>query len=144
MKVLAFIASSLHEQSYALLNLFEVELKDKLEEMGVKVVDASADAPTVVDLIKEANPEEIVLVGVSLSRKEPGVYVYKPKPKEVRDYYELATLARATLTGYLDISALIDGIQVFAPELLEKMIVVECVPPCKDLKEKVLEVLKAS
>ncbi len=144
MKVLAYIASSLHESSYALLDLFEKELKDELERMGVKVIDASADAPTVVDLIKEANPEEIVVVGVSFSKGKPGVYVYKPKPKPVSDYYELAALARATLTGYLDVSALIDGIQVFAPELLEKITVVECVPPCEGLREKVLEVLRAS
>ncbi len=142
-KVVAFIASSMDEASYSLLELFEGPFGNKIKEMGAGVLDASADAPTVVDLLKEMGAEEIILVAVKRREgRKPGIYVYKPKPKEVKDYYELAKLARATLTGYLDVEALIDGIQVFAPEYLERMTVMECEPPCEGLEDKVLELLR--
>ena len=143
MKVVAFIASSSDEHSYSLLNLFEGPLGEKLKEMGVGVLDASADAPTVVDLLKEMKATEVYLVAVKRRKgRKPGVYVYKPKPKEVKDYYELAKLARGTLTGYLDVEALIDGLQVFWPEIFGFLTVVECEPPCPELGDKVLELVK--
>jgi len=142
MKVVAFIASSSDAASYSLLELFEGPFGDELKKRGIGVLDASADAPTVVDLLKEMNATKVYLVAVKRRKgRKPGVYVYRPEPKQVRDYYELAKLARGTLTGYLDVEALIDGLQVFWPEIFGSLTVIECEPPCPELEEKVLELV---
>jgi hypothetical protein len=142
-KVVAFIASSSDATSYSLLELFDGPFGEELKSYGVEVIDATADAPTVVDLIKEKGGEELILVAVKRREgRKPGIYVYKPKKKDVNDYYQLAKLATATLTGYLDVEALVDGLQVFWPEGFERITVIECEPPCSGLKDKVRELVR--
>ncbi|UXD22190.1 hypothetical protein IPA_02435 [Ignicoccus pacificus DSM 13166] len=142
-KVIGFIASSSDEASYSLLDLFEGPFGEELKAQGIEVIDATADAPTVVDLIKEKGGEELIIVAVKRREgRKPGTYVYKPKKKEVKDNYQLAKLATATLTGYLDVEALVDGLQVFWPEGFDKITVVECEPPCRDLVEKIRELTR--
>jgi len=139
-RAVAFISSTESEESLNLLFLFEGKLGKKLKEMGYEVIDASVDAMAFADEVKDRGVEEVLLVAVKRRGREPGFYLYKPA-RIVSDNYTLAKLATATLTGYLDVDALLEGLPAFAPELLDKITVLECEPPCGDWERAIMEAL---
>ncbi len=139
-KAIAFISSTECEDSIKLLFLFEGELGNKLKSMGYEVVDASVDAMAFADEVKEKGIDEVLLVAVKKRGRNPGFYLYKPQKIDA-DNYTLAKLATATLTGYLDVDALLEGLPAFAPELLDRITVLECEPPCGDWERAILEAL---
>jgi len=140
-RLLGYVSSTKCEDSIKLHFLFEGPLKDRLEKRGVKVVDASVDAMAFADVLREKKPDEVILVGVKKRGREPGFYVWRPEEGPERDIYNLSKLAQATLTGWLEVDALVDGLRVFAPEYIKKIKVVECEPPCGDWEKALEEVL---
>ncbi len=139
--LVGYVSSTACEDSIRLHFLFEGGLKRKLEERGIEVVDASVDATAFADILRDKKPERVILVGVKKRDRKPGFYVWRPSPDRPSDLYQLAKLAQATLTGWLDVDALIDGLKVFAPEFVDKILVLECEPPCGDWERALEEVL---
>ena len=140
-RLVGYISSTACEDSLKLHFIFEGELKEKLKERGVEVVDASIDAMAFADILREKEPDEVILVGVKKRGRRPGFYVWRPEALAFEDYYSLPKLAQATLTGWLEVDALVDGLRVFAPEYLRKIKVLECEPPCGDWERALEEVL---
>ncbi|ABU81686.1 hypothetical protein [Ignicoccus hospitalis] len=141
-RLLGYVSSTACEDSLKLHIIFEGPLKEKLAKKGVEVVDASIDAMAFADVLRSKEPEEVLLVGVKKRGRAPGFYLWRPEELKVEDTYALSKLAQATLTGWLDVDALIDGLRVFAPEYVSRIRVLECEPPCGDWERALEEVLE--
>ena len=140
-KLVGYVSSTACEDSIKLHFIFEGPLKEKLKKKGIEVVDASVDAMAFADVLRELEPDEVLLVGVKKRGRKPGFYVWEPEELPGTDLYSLSKLAQATLTGWLEVDALVDGLRVFAPEYLKKIKVLECEPPCGDWEKALEEVL---
>ena len=140
-RLLGYVSSTACEDSIKLHFIFEGPLKEKLEKEGIEVVDASVDAMAFADVLRKKEPDEVILVGVKRRGRKPGFYVWVPEETPEQDLYSLSKLAQATLTGWLEVDALVDGLRVFAPEYIRKIKVVECEPPCGDWEKALEEVL---
>ncbi len=137
MKVaVAFIATPFIPNSWNIMEIMESGLREELEKMGVKVIDATRDAMSVSFDVEGF--ERVIVIGAKDRGRGDGAYVRKVEPPERVDH----EMARASLLGSLDLEDFLNAFMVFKPKEVKEIYVIECEGSCKGLREKVLELIR--
>ncbi|CCC80708.1 Ni,Fe-hydrogenase maturation factor [Thermoproteus tenax] len=109
-----------------------IEAGHILEREGLPAIELSGDVFAMIDDLRKAAPDVLILIGAVKRGRQPGTLeVYKYVPQRVEDPLEANDLLRPSLEGRISLEDLLAGFRVVDPPARE-IYVVECEPPHPD------------
>ena len=112
-------------------------IKNHPHRPEIRVEDFSTDALTVADMIRDFNPERVIVFTLKSRGREPGIHRYTRRIERPSGI-EAVEMMRPSLEGLLDVDALLSALGVFSD--IDEVEVVECEPP-PDNVDKCTELL---